>query len=109
MRPLIVIFALCLASCSTTVVPGIVQSARPGYDGLNENSGVLGVANGQFVVTAGFRARYVALTGVYRKSFSPAAEVVTTARDDGNFLIDPQHMQQFLLMQAWARSGIKPR
>lgn len=100
---LVLPFVLC--SCST-IIPKTVDPVVASYDGNEQNSGVISSNANGYVVTAHFRDRYNALVAVYGRDFT-----VPVKADDGmspidarTWLIDRQHLAQFLEMQAWSRA-----
>ncbi len=97
------------AGCST-VTPKQVRSESPSYDGNDQNSGIIVSTKDGFLVTPRFHIRYNALIEVYGRDFTPPLhEEEGIAKVDANtYLIDKQHMTQFLEMDAWLRAGLHP-
>ena len=111
-RLIILAVVLALASgCSNTVTPDRVTSAAPSFDGNEQTSGVLSINPNGAVVTDHFRFRYNALVSTYGRDFTPPlkADAGLTAMTAGRWLIDRQHLSQFLEMNAWHRAGLKPK
>lgn len=113
MKLLALILCLALAGCTSTVTPDRVTSSVASFDGNEQNSGIIsGNANG-YVVTAHFRDRYNALVATYGRDFSPPIEpdagIVEIESRKSLYLIDRQHLAQFLEMNAWHRAGLKPK
>lgn len=106
---LVVMLCVSEAGCST-VTPDKVESHEASYDGNAQNSGVISSNANGYVVTAHFRDRYNELVGTYGRDFKPALvkDAGMLNFSDGTFLIDKQHMVQFLEMNAWLRAGLKP-
>lgn len=106
------ILSLCLAfSACSTVTPQLVTPDSASFDGNDQTSGIISVNANGYVVTDHFRDRYNALVAIYGSDFS-----VSIKADDGlinistnRWLIDRQHLSQFLEMTAWLRAGLKPK
>jgi hypothetical protein len=111
---LLAIFVGMGATCSSTVAPERVESAAASFDGNDQNSGIVGVAPaGGYYVTDHFRARYNELIAEYGAKFSPRLDRDAGMRASGQpgagaWLIDRQHMADFLIMNQWRRAGIAP-
>ena len=110
MKALLPIILLMLAGCGT-VCPTRVPSHAASYDGNNQDSGVLEATPSGYLVTNHFRDRYASLVAIYGRDFSPAIkpEDGLVQLDNGRWLIDRQHLVQFLEMNAWLRAGLKPK
>jgi hypothetical protein len=109
---LILALVLALASgCASTVTPDRVTAAAPSFDGNEQTSGVLSLNANGAVVTDHFRYRYNALVATYGQDFTPPlkGDAGFTAITSSRWLIDRQHLSQFLEMNAWHRAGLKPR
>lgn len=105
------IIVLGFVTACTTVVPKPVDTDVASFDGNDQNSGIIRATSAGYVVTPHFRDRYNALVAVYGKDFT-----VPLKRDAGlaklsptEWLIDRQHLVQFLDMAAWQRSGLPPK
>ncbi len=110
MKLLALIFCLALSACGT-VAPDRVTSAAASFDGNEQNSGIISANANGYVVTSHFRDRYNALVAIYGRDFT-----VPVKPDDGlqsisgsTWLIDRQHLSQFLEMNAWSRMGLEPQ
>ena len=101
---------LVLSACST-VVPGPVAPEAASFDGNDQTSGILSSNANGFVVTNHFHKRYNALVAVYGREFAvpltPDAGLIQINATE--WLIDRQHLAQFLEMQAWQRVGMRPK
>jgi hypothetical protein len=110
MKPAVLILCFVFPACST-VVPKPVAPVAASFDGNDQTSGVLGSNANGFVVTNHFRDRYNALVAIYGRDFAvpltPDAGFVSI--EDERWLVDRQHLAQFLEMQAWQRAGLKPK
>jgi hypothetical protein len=106
-----VIFWLSLAGCANTVTPDRIAAGAPSWDGNEQTSGVLSLNPNGFVVTDHFRFRYNGLIATYGRDFTPPlkADAGIIAMTSGRWLIDRQHLSQFLEMNAWHRAGLKPQ
>jgi hypothetical protein len=94
------------AACSSTIVPQPVVATQASWDGGQQNSGVIAVADGYIIVTATARARYNALIETYGKEFSPALVKDYGVTADGeNFKVTSEAVQKWALMNAWKKSG----
>lgn len=105
------LLAVASVGCSTVVPRAVNEPVQPSFDGNEQNSGIVASTESGFIVTAYFRDRYNALVAVYGKDFT-----VPLKRDAGlaklsptEWLIDRQHLVQFLDMAAWQRSGLPPK
>lgn len=98
-------------SAVATVTPDRVISREASFDGNEQNSGVVASTPTGFVVTAHFRERYNALIAVYGGDFAPALkpDEGIAPMGDRRWLIDKQHMVQFLTMNAWRKAGLAPK
>ena len=100
--------AVWLSSCTSTVTPPTVHDSVPSWDGANQNSGFLEFdARGYGVLTPRARDRYNALVDEYGGRMT-----LRLYRDDGitptttnTFLIDPEHLSDFLKMNRWKKQG----
>jgi hypothetical protein len=109
--------ALLLSGCST-VVQQQVQAQAASWDGNAQNSGVLGVVDGGYHVTAKFVARYNGLVKVYGHStlkdkspiFTPPLEqgAGLTLLPDGTYTIDKEHMADMVVLSKLNRQGFQP-
>ena len=110
MKALALLLGLALAGCGT-VIPTTVQSSAASFDGNDQNSGIISANANGYVVTSHFRDRYNALASIYGRDFSvplvPDAGLMQI--DAWHWLIDRQHLSQFLEMQSWQRAGISPK
>ncbi len=109
---LLALVVLGLGGCALTVTPGLNRPATASYSGTKRDSGVVGVANGAFVIDTATRSRYNALIGQFGKGvpeypFLPplAPDFGITPRPDGTFLLTPEAENDFGLMNRWAHSG----
>ena len=103
----LLLVGLALAGCNT-VIPGTVPSASASFDGNVQNSGIVEARAEGFVVTPHFRDRYNALIAVYGRDFAVPLRVDDGLTHNGQWVIDRQHLSQFLEMSAWSRAGLKP-
>ena len=101
-----------MAGCALTVTPDLNRPSTASYSGTKRDSGVVGTAQGQFVIDAATRARFNALIARYGKGiaeypFLPplTADFGITPRPDGTFLLTPEAETAFGLMNRWAHSG----
>ena len=103
------IFCLALSSCGT-VAPDRVTSAAASFDGNEQNSGIISANANGYVVTNHFRDRYNALVSTYGRDFTVPIKPDSGLHriTDETWLIDRQHLVQFLEMQAWARAKSAP-
>ena len=111
-RLIILAVVLALASgCSNTVTPDRVTSAAPSFDGNEQTSGVLSINPNGAVVTDHFRYRYNGLIETYGHDFTPPlkADAGIIVITKGRWLIDRQHLAQFLEMNAWHRAGLNSK
>lgn len=106
-------FAWLLAGCWTTVTPcEVAPPATASFDGNTQNSGIIALQVNGYLVTPHFRDRYNALVGQYGNQFTPPlhTDVGLIGPDGaGDYLIDREHMVQFLEMTAWQRMGRLPK
>ena len=102
-------FLLGMTAC-TTVTPSTVIASAPSWDGTEQNSGIIGTFAGGFNVTEHFRDRYNALVDSYGERFAPALRrnAGLSIGPNGTFIIDPEHMEKFVRMNAWRKAGIQP-
>jgi hypothetical protein len=109
MKTLALILCLALTACGT-VKPERVTSAAASYDGNEQNSGIISANANGYVVTNHFRDRYNALVGIYGRDFTSPVKADSGLQriTDETWLIDRQHLVQFLEMQAWARAKSTP-
>lgn len=112
MRALFLSVAILFAvsACSTTVTPDRVESKEASFDGNEQNSGIIGPAEGGgFLVTPHFRSRYNALIDAYGEDFAPALrEDAGLVRTPAGWRIDRQHMIYFLTMNQWRKARLAP-
>lgn len=111
-RLLILVVVLALASgCANTVAPDRIAAGVPSFDGNEQTSGVLSINPNGAVVTDHFRYRYNGLVKTYGRDFTPPlkADAGIIAITKGRWLIDRQHLSQFLEMNAWHRASLKPK
>ena len=110
MRALLPIILLMLAGCGT-VAPTRVPSQVASFDGNNQDSGVIEATPSGYLVTNHFRDRYASLVAIYGRDFAPAIkpEDGLVQLGQNRWLIDRQHLAQFLEMNAWLRAGLKPK
>ena len=109
---LILALVLALASgCANTVAPERVNATAPSFDGNEQTSGVISINPNGAVVTDHFRFRYNALVSTYGKDFTPPlkADAGIIVITKGRWLIDRQHLAQFLEMNAWHRAGLNSK
>ena len=110
MKTLALILCLALTACGT-VKPERVTSAAASYDGNEQNSGIISANANGYVVTNHFRDRYNALAAVYGRDFTVpmTADAGLQQISDSTWLIDRQHLSQFLEMNTWSRAGLRPK
>lgn len=92
--------------CGCTVTPVIVKPSSPSFDGANQNSGVIGLDSaGNAIITPSKRDRYngLILSG-YGTNFIPhlILDAGITPTTTNTFLIDPEHLVKFGVME-WHR------
>ena len=102
---------LALSGCAGTVSPDRISAAAASYDGNAQTSGIISVNPLGYVVTAHFRDRYNALAALFGRDFAPplTPDAGLTPITADRWLIDRQHLAQFLEMNAWHRAGLKPK
>jgi hypothetical protein len=107
----IVCVGLALSGCAGTVSADRISAAAASYDGNDQNSGILSVNALGYLVTAHFRYRYNALIETYGRDFSPplTPDAGLTEITSARWMIDRQHLAQFLEMNAWHRANLKPK
>ena len=115
----VVVCALVLG-CTSTVRPKVVEDNQVSFDGTNRNSGVLAtVTNAQgsvtgAIITTHARDRYNALIdsygGYYRPPLQKDAGVcpIPTGAGVSSYLIDAQHLVEFMTMNRWSKQGKAP-
>lgn len=99
-----------VSGCASTVTPETVRSEEASFDGNQQNSGIILSTGSGFLVTGHFRLRYNALILVYGGDFKPALKPdqdIAPVGDD-RWLISKQGMVNFLEMNTWRKSGLKP-
>lgn len=116
---------VCCTGCSSTVIPGTVESRTIAYDGDEQNAGVLLVWPGKgALITDGKKAEYDALVVIYGRGTEghrlippvrPGAGLTALrGRDEGFPLhgrvwkISPEALTNFLLFKEWQRSARLP-
>lgn len=109
---LVMVVVLACTGCTSTetVVPTAVHSGQASFDGGAQTSGILYAQGDGFVVTASFRARYNALIDLYGAAFLPplSRDAGLTQLSPSTWLIDAAHLERFLRMNTWRKSGRKP-
>jgi hypothetical protein len=102
---------LALSGCASTVSPDRISADAASYDGNAQNSGIISANALGYVVTAHFRDRHNALVALFGRDFSPplTPDAGLTEITSDRWLIDRQHLSQFLEMNAWNRAGLKPK
>jgi hypothetical protein len=105
---LVILFAL--TGCGT-LAPTRVDSQAASFDGNNQDSGIIQATASGYVVTPHFRDRYSSLVALYGRDFLPTIKDGDgiTQLSKNEWLIDRQHLVQFLEMNAWLRAGLKPK
>ena len=103
----LIILCFALAGCGT-VIPSTVRSSAASYDGNDQNSGIISASAEGYVVTAHFRDRYNALVAIYGRDFAVPLKPDDGLTNNGQWVIDRQHLSQFLEMSAWSRAGLQP-
>jgi hypothetical protein len=108
---LAIIACLLLGACAGTITPKVIHERVASWDGTNQDSGFLGFApapDRRGILSAHARDRYNGLIEIYGTKFVPPI-----VKDDGivatstnTFLIDPQHLQYFVEMNRWRKSGL---
>lgn len=94
--------------CANTVTPKTVQSSQASWDGDAQNSGIIALtADHHGIVTPHFRDRYNVMVGTYGPRFQPPLkpDAGITATTTNTFLIDAEHMADFLRMNRWRKQG----
>lgn len=112
---ILVPLAALLAGCGINQPLGpqiapIVHSSAPSLDGGQQNSGIIGIENGQFHVTAHFHDRYIAIAAIYGNRFAPVLDATrgVTPMPDGTFHFDGEAIEDFERMNRWRRSESQP-
>lgn len=107
---IVVVFALTLIGCVSTVVPKPTTDKVASWDGTNQNSGFIGFQpDGSGRITPHARDRYNGLVAIYGKHFIPPLVPDAGLKPDGeNWIIDPEHLVKFATMNRWRKSGIAP-
>jgi hypothetical protein len=103
----LLLLGLALAGCGT-VIPNTVPSSAASFDGNDQNSGIISASADGYVVTTHFRDRYNALIATYGRDFAVPLRVDDGLTNNGQWVIDRQHLSQFLEMSAWSRAGLQP-
>ena len=103
--------SLALSGCAGTVTPDRISAAAASYDGNEQNSGIISVNQLGYVVTGHFRDRHNALVALFGRDFLPplTPDAGLTEITSDRWLIDRQHLSQFLEMNAWNRAGLRPK
>ncbi len=100
---------LLTCGCASTVAPEPVRETVASWDGTNQNSGFIGyLVDGRGLITESACRRYNGLIAVYGARFIPPLQADDGIRATGTntFIIDQQHLQYFMTMQRWRRSGL---
>lgn len=107
----LLVLALALYGCTTTLKPVKVAPSIASFDGTNLNSGVISynVTNGIGVVTADWRDRYNVLIGDYSKKFTPSliADHGLVALPDTTWYATAEALVAMGKMELWRRNNIK--
>ena len=110
LRALCACLILLCALVGCTVAPSIVTPTGPSLDGGQANSGILGVADGQFVVTPFFAERYTNLCQRFGDRLVPPMplprflEPTTT----NTFLVTGQGMAAFAELDGYYQQTLRP-
>jgi hypothetical protein len=98
----IILLINALSGC-TTATPRVVESPAASWDGTNQNSGFIGWSGHSGVITPHARDRYNALIEIYSKKFVPPllTDYGITATTSNVFLITPEALADFVLMNRW--------
>lgn len=101
---LIAILAAALCGC-TTVTPHMVNSSAYSFDGMNQNSGLIGFVGTMPEVTPHWRDRYNAMIAVYSKRFLPplVPDYGLTPTATNTFLVTPEAYRDFVKMNRWRK------
>lgn len=128
LRPIQIIACLAAAvvcalvvGCTSTVRPKLVEDNQVSFDGTNQNSGLLAtVTNVQgsvtgAVITPHARDRYNALIDSYGGYYRPPLQrdagvcpIILTGAGVSSYLIDAQHLVEFMTMNRWSKQGKAP-
>lgn len=99
-----------VAGCASTITPEVVSSGEASYDGNVRTSGVIRSLPNGFLVTDNFRARYNGMIAIYGGDFIPRLKIdqdIVPIGED-RWIITKQGMVNFLEMNAWRKSALKP-
>jgi len=93
-----------LVGCVTTQIPTPAPTPEvASYDGSTQNSGILGIVDGGYIVTPNFLKKYAELVSKYGSKFTPAIQPMDGVIGQN---IDKEHMIKYLVMMQWQRSGL---
>ena len=98
-----------LVACSSVAPAPVVASQPSASDTGKPDSGVVGVSNGQFVVTPDFRDDYLSLLGIYKAKLMALADYPADVNDgwtvDGSdWLCRLDVKDRNDLMRSWQRN-----
>lgn len=93
-----------MVGCVTTQIPTAAPTPKQAsYDGSTQNSGIIGVVDGGYIVTPNFLKKYDELVSKYGSRFTPAIQTRDGVIGQN---IDKEHMIKYLVMMQWQRSGL---
>lgn len=95
-----------------TVAEYVVDESEPSYDGNEQNSGLIDYIEGKgFLITPHAAQRYLALVKEYGNDYAPplvGSEGLSEDPDSSNYILDSQHMVEFVAMSQKKKAGIPP-
>jgi hypothetical protein len=105
----VVIVAVGLCGCTSTVAPKLAGETQASWDGTNQNSGIIGLTvDHQAIITLHASDRYNGLITIYGARFNPRLVPdagLTRVGNGGTCIMDAQHLAYFATMQRWARQA----
>jgi hypothetical protein len=98
------------SGCPSTVVPTTTIAREASWDGNEQSSGIIASTPQGFIVTDNFVDRFELLITIYGGDFAPPLKQTGAVPQGPDRLLITKHaMAQFLTMNAWRRSGLKPK
>lgn len=90
----------------------VVSEDEPSWDGNEQNSGLIDFIDGKgYLITPHAAQRYLGLVKEYGGDYSPpltGSEGLSKEEDDPNYILDSQHMVEFIAMNQKKKAGIPP-